>query len=205
MQFGTNHLGHFALTNLLLPHVTGRVVTVASEAHRWWRSIHFDDFNLERRTTRRWRAYGQSKLANLLFTLELQRRLSEAGSPVRGRRPPRLRGHQPPEPHGQPCVPALMLAGNRLFAQSDEPGALPTLYAAVADLPGAATSAPTAWARCAATPRRVAQPRRGRPGGGAPAVGPVRAADRDHVPAGRVDMTVAHATTLVACASAPSI
>jgi NAD(P)-dependent dehydrogenase (short-subunit alcohol dehydrogenase family) len=81
LQFGTNHLGHFALTNLLLPNVTGRVVTVSSSAYRYGR-IDFDDLNWERRRYRAWRAYGQSKLANLLFTAELQRRLTEAGSPV---------------------------------------------------------------------------------------------------------------------------
>ena len=81
LQFGTNHLGHFALTNLLLEHVTGRVVTVSSGAHRMGR-IDFDDLNWERRPYRAWRAYGQSKLANLLFTAELQRRLSAAGSTV---------------------------------------------------------------------------------------------------------------------------
>jgi NAD(P)-dependent dehydrogenase (short-subunit alcohol dehydrogenase family) len=66
LQFGTNHLGHFALTNLLLPHVTGRVVTLSSGAHRSGR-IDFDDLNWEHRRYRAWRAYGQSKLANLLF------------------------------------------------------------------------------------------------------------------------------------------
>src|SRR5271154_7115269 len=67
LQLGTNHLGHFALTNLLLEHVTGRVVTVASGAHRMG-SIDLDDLNWERRPYSAWRAYGQSKLANLLFT-----------------------------------------------------------------------------------------------------------------------------------------
>ena len=83
LQFGTNHLGHFALTNLLLPHITahGRVVTVSSGAHRYGK-IDFDDLNWEHRRYRRWRAYGQSKLANLLFTMELQRRLTEAGSGI---------------------------------------------------------------------------------------------------------------------------
>ena len=81
LQFGTNHLGHFALTNLLLEHVTGRVVTVSSTGHRMG-SIDFDDLNWERKPYRAWRAYGQSKLANLLFTSELQRRLSAAGSDV---------------------------------------------------------------------------------------------------------------------------
>ena len=98
LQFGTNHLGHFALTNLLLPHITGRVVTVASGAHRMGR-IDFDDLNWERKSYRAWRAYGQSKLANLLFTAELQRRLR--GRRVRGhrqRRPSRLCGDQPAVP-----------------------------------------------------------------------------------------------------------
>ena len=81
LQFGTNHLGHFALTNLLLEHVTGRVVTVSSTGHRVGQ-IDFDDLNWERKPYQAWRAYGQSKLANLLFTAELQRRLTAAGSTV---------------------------------------------------------------------------------------------------------------------------
>ena len=80
LQFGINHLGHFALTNLLLPHISGRVVTVASSAHRS-ATIDFDDLNWH---TRRYGSgsggYEQSKLANLLFTLELQRRLEGSGS-----------------------------------------------------------------------------------------------------------------------------
>ena len=82
LQIGTNHLGHFALTNLLLPHITDRVVTVSSGAHRTGR-IRIDDLNWEHGDYQRWGAYGQSKLANLLFTLELQRRLRAAGSDVR--------------------------------------------------------------------------------------------------------------------------
>src|SRR5437879_4298080 len=82
LQFGTNHLGHFALTNLLLPRVRDRVVTVSSPAHRTGK-IDLDDLNWERRRYMRWPAYGQSKLANLLFTLELQRRLNSVGSGLR--------------------------------------------------------------------------------------------------------------------------
>src|SRR5258705_8495357 len=81
LQFGTNHLGHFALTNLLLDNITGRVVTVSSTGHRMGR-IDFDDLNWERKPYKAWRAYGQSKLANLLFTAELQRRLTAPGSPL---------------------------------------------------------------------------------------------------------------------------
>src|SRR6476660_7950207 len=79
LQFGTNHLGHFALTNLLLPHVTDRVVTVSSGAHRIGK-MHLDDLNWEHRRYDRWRVYGQTKLSNLLFTKELQRRLTAEGS-----------------------------------------------------------------------------------------------------------------------------
>ena len=81
LQFGTNHLGHFALTNLLLPRIRGRVVTVSSNGHRAG-TLDFDDLNWERRPYRAFPAYAQSKLANLLFTAELHRRLTEAGSPV---------------------------------------------------------------------------------------------------------------------------
>ncbi|MGW3360428.1 oxidoreductase [Streptomyces bungoensis] len=143
MQFGTNHLGHFALTNLLLPHVTDRVVTVSSGLHRGGDGvIHFEDVNLRGRYSPS-RAYAQSKLANLLFTLELQRRLAEAGSPVRalaahpGYAATNLQSHA-----ANPLVRAVMAVGNRLFAQDDRAGALPTLYAAVRDLPGAAYVGP---------------------------------------------------------------
>ena len=142
LQIGTNHLGHFALTNLLLPHVTDRIVTVASGAHRGG-SIFLDDLNWHRRTYRRWGAYQQSKLANLLFTLELQRRLTEVGSTVRA-----LAAH--------PGYAATNLQfrsesrledrfaaiGNRLFAQTDEAGARHILFAATQDLSGASYVGP---------------------------------------------------------------
>src|SRR3954467_9858191 len=76
MQIGTNHLGPFALTNLLLPSITDRVVTVSSPAHRMG-GLDLDDLNWHKRRYQRWRASGQTKLSNLLFTLELQRRLTE--------------------------------------------------------------------------------------------------------------------------------
>jgi NAD(P)-dependent dehydrogenase (short-subunit alcohol dehydrogenase family) len=84
LQFGTNHLGPFALTGLLLERMQGRedarVVTVSSTAHRYGK-VRFGDLQGERRY-RRWRAYCQSKLANVLFARELDRRLREAGSTV---------------------------------------------------------------------------------------------------------------------------
>jgi NAD(P)-dependent dehydrogenase (short-subunit alcohol dehydrogenase family) len=137
LQLGTNHLGHFALTNLLLPKVTGRVVTVSSSAHRLGR-IDFDDLNWEHRRYRRWAAYGQSKLANLLFSSELQRRLDAAGSEVLsvaahpGYAATNLQSHS-----GSGVWETILLRlGNPLFAQSESAGALPTLYAAFADIPG---------------------------------------------------------------------
>ena len=136
LQIGTNHLGHFALTNLLLPHIADRVVTISSGAHRMGR-IRLDDLNWDRDGYDRWRAYGQSKLANLLFTLELQRRLTEAGSGVRavaahpGYTATHLQGHTENR-----LQDTLMKIGNRVIAQSDDMGALPTLFAATQDIPG---------------------------------------------------------------------
>jgi NAD(P)-dependent dehydrogenase (short-subunit alcohol dehydrogenase family) len=133
LQLGTNHLGHFALTGLLIGEMEGRedarVVTLSSTAHRMGR-IAFDNLAGDRRYFR-WRAYGQSKLANLMFALELDRRLRAAGSTVKS-----LAAHPGYSATnlqfaGPPAVDAaLMRVGNKLFAQSDEMGALPTLYAA---------------------------------------------------------------------------
>jgi NAD(P)-dependent dehydrogenase (short-subunit alcohol dehydrogenase family) len=135
-QLGTNHLGHYALSNLLLRHITDRVVTVSSAAHRHGR-IDLDDLNWEHRRYRRWAAYGQSKLANLLFTLELDRRLVEAGSPVRALAAhPGYAATNLQLRTGSILQTSLMALTNRLFAQSDAMGALPTLYAATQDLPG---------------------------------------------------------------------
>lgn len=133
LQFGTNHLGHFALTALLIGEMEGRedarVVTLSSGAHRIGR-IAFDNLGGERRYFR-WRAYGQSKLANLLFALELDRRLRAAGSSVKslaahpGYAATNLQFAGPPGVDA-----AVMKLSNRVIAQSDEMGALPTLYAA---------------------------------------------------------------------------
>jgi NAD(P)-dependent dehydrogenase (short-subunit alcohol dehydrogenase family) len=94
-QIGTNHLGHFALTNLLLPKLTDRVVTVSSLLHNIG-YLSLNDLNWQSRPYSAWLAYGQSKLANLLFTSELQRRLDTVGTSLRGAgRPPRLVAHEP--------------------------------------------------------------------------------------------------------------
>ena len=133
LQFGTNHLGHFALTTALLDRMEGRddarVVTLSSTAHKMGR-INFDNLNGDRHYFR-WNAYGQSKLANLLFALELDRRLRASGSTVKS-----LAAHPGYaatnlQSAGPPLVDRLvMVASNALIAQSDEMGALPTLYAA---------------------------------------------------------------------------
>lgn len=131
MQFGTNHLGHFALTgqllDLLLPVEGSRVVTISSFGHKTGR-IHFDDIQLERGYGRH-RAYAQSKLANLMFTYELQRRLEAAGAPTVA-----VAAH-PGTAHTELTRNAGVLhtlnkAFGRAVAQTAAMGALPTLRAA---------------------------------------------------------------------------
>ncbi|HEU4997443.1 MAG TPA: oxidoreductase [Lapillicoccus sp.] len=155
-QFGTNFLGPFALTGLLLPRVTDRVVTLSSGVHRMGR-IDLRDPNFERRHYQRWTAYGQSKLADLMFAYELQRRLLLAGSPVRS-----IGAH--------PGYAATNLQANlgrvaltsqdwmlRLgLVQDAASGALPTLYAATApDLPGGSYVGPSGPMEQTGPPRIV--------------------------------------------------
>ena len=133
LQFATNHLGHFALTGLLLEALRkgdeARVVTVSSSLHKRG-SIHFDDLTGERSYSPT-RFYAQSKFANILFGLELDRRLQAAGSPIRS-----LLAHpgysstnlQSSGPTG--LLNLAMKLANPLFAQKAEMGALPQLYAA---------------------------------------------------------------------------
>jgi NAD(P)-dependent dehydrogenase (short-subunit alcohol dehydrogenase family) len=155
LQFGTNHLGHFALTTLLLEHITGRVVTVSSTGHRVG-SIDFDDLNWERKPYKRWRAYGQSKLANLLFTAELQRRLTVAGSAVLATAAHPGYASTNLQFHSQRRSWDLLNAlGNRLFAQDENGGALPTLYAALADIPGNSFAGPGGFLEQRGAPKLV--------------------------------------------------
>jgi len=135
LQIGTNHLGHFALTNLLLPHITDRVVTVSSDLHKIGR-IEVGDLNWEHRKYRPLGAYNQSKLANLLFTHELQRRLTDSGSAVRA-----VAAHPGvAETNLISHVGGLRGTVNKLLlwpiTQDGQHGALPTLYAATQDIPG---------------------------------------------------------------------
>jgi len=129
MQFGTNHLGHFALTGLLLNKLSDRVVTMASAAHAIG-TLHTEDPNWERRRYSRWRAYGQSKLANLLFTYELQRRLTIARSPLMALAAHPGYSSTNLQSHTESILDSVMSLGNRVIGQSADMGALPDLYAA---------------------------------------------------------------------------
>jgi len=142
-QIGVNHLGHFALTNLLLDRITRRVTTVTSAAHSS-AHIDLDDLQWEHRPYSPFGAYGQSKLANLLFTAELQRRLTLAGSPVCANA-----AHP-----GWASTGFRITSGNRLLdwaskiatplmAHGPHSGALPTLFATVADIPGDSYAGPS--------------------------------------------------------------
>jgi NAD(P)-dependent dehydrogenase (short-subunit alcohol dehydrogenase family) len=134
-QIGTNHLGHFALTNLLLPKVSERVVTVSSMMHLLGK-ISLKDLNWKSRPYSAWLAYGQSKLANLLFTSELQRRLDAGGSSLKslsahpGYSATNLQGQT-----GNPVGTKFWNAANKLGTSADF-GARQTLYAVSQDLPG---------------------------------------------------------------------
>ena len=155
LQFGTNHLGHFALTNLLLELVTGRVVTVSSTGHRMG-VIDFDDLNWERRRYRASRAYGQSKLANLLFTAELQRRLSAAGSTVLANAAhPGYAATNLQFQSGNKLMDAIGAIGNRTVAMDENGGALPTLYAALAEVPGNSYAGPGGFMQQRGAPKLV--------------------------------------------------
>jgi NAD(P)-dependent dehydrogenase (short-subunit alcohol dehydrogenase family) len=141
LQMATNHLGHFALTGLLLPQLVAsgdaRVVSVSSERHRMARSAPLGDPRRQQGAYRRWPVYGQTKLANLLFVLELDRRAREAGLPLKA-----LAAHPGLSATG------LMRSGHggrrgrildAAFMAAGQPpamGALPILMAATADLPG---------------------------------------------------------------------
>tara|TARA_R110001606_G_scaffold171956_4_gene318061 strand:- start:5746 stop:6663 length:918 start_codon:yes stop_codon:yes gene_type:complete len=166
-QFGINHLGHFAFTGLLLPALRdvpgSRIVTVSSIAHRGGR-IHFENIHLDGIYGRQ-RAYAQAKLANLMFAIELQRRLRDSGAQTRS-----LACH--------PGVASTNLAGPGiaeesplgigrlarwawpLFTQSAEKGAWPTLYAATSDAARGGGYYGPAWLKEAMGPPREAKPRR---------------------------------------------
>ncbi len=165
MQFGTNHLGHFALTGHLLDMLQAtpgaRVVNTASLAHNWTRGLDFDDPNWERKPYKKWNAYGNTKLANLLFTYEMQRRLGKANA-----RPICVAAHPGyaatnlqtagPLMEKSAIGKILMQIGNALFAQPAHMGAYPQLYAAtMPDVQGGEYDGPDRLAGNRGFPTRV--------------------------------------------------
>ena len=136
LHFATNHLGHFALSNLLLPRLTDRVVVIGSQSHRSG-ALDLDDLDWERRGYRPYAAYATSKLANLLFLAELQRRLTAAGSTLRatgahpGSTATAITGNT-----GSPLKTWVGSFGHRLVGMPVWRGALTTVYAATMDVPG---------------------------------------------------------------------
>jgi len=135
LQFGTNHLGHFALTNLLLPQIRGRIVTLSSDFHRGAK-LNLDDPNWLRRPYNSSQAYKDSKLANLLFARELHRQLSACGSQILSvaAHPGVVRtglfGHV------AGASGLLLDIGSRIVGHGVDQGILPTLFAATQDIPG---------------------------------------------------------------------
>ncbi|MGC9220186.1 MAG: oxidoreductase [Solirubrobacteraceae bacterium] len=157
LQFGTNHLGHFALTNLLLPRIRRRVVTVSSMAHRQGRIV-LEDLNWDRRRYRRWAAYAQSKLANLLFTRELRRRLSLVDSLVIAvAAHPGYAATNLQSSIEQSGAVGRLLAqlGNSWLAQSAFDGAQPTLFAALGDVPSGGFVGPDGFMQMRGAPTLV--------------------------------------------------
>ncbi|HEX5916850.1 MAG TPA: oxidoreductase [Nocardioides sp.] len=162
-QMATNHFGPFLLTGLLLEQLAasgeGRVVTLSSQMHRVARSAPVGDPRAPRRHSR-WHVYGQTKLANLLFTFELDRRLRRAGLPVRALAAhPGLAGThlavngQLGTTRGRRA--AILDGAVKLVSQSAEAGAQPTLMAATADLPGATYVGPSGPGEASGPPRVV--------------------------------------------------
>ena len=164
-QIGTNHLGHFALTGLLLPKMPltssdSRVVTVSSMAHKMG-AIDLDDLNYEHRKYSAWPAYGQSKLANLLFAAELDRRVRQAGWQLRsvaahpGFSATNLQYAGPQVAHNPVGKVGTRLM-NLVMAQSAESGARPQLYAAtMADVAGGDYFGPKDFFQTRGAPKRV--------------------------------------------------
>jgi NAD(P)-dependent dehydrogenase (short-subunit alcohol dehydrogenase family) len=169
LQFGTNHLGHFALTGLLLDRLLAaerpRVVTVSSGAHRMGK-MNFEDLQAEGRYWR-WGAYGQSKLANLLFMRELGRRAAEAGTDLVSvaAHPGYAATHL--QTTGTKIDDVLMTVSNKVIAQSDAMGALPLLFAAVEDLESGAYVGPDGMAEQRGHPKLVGMTARARNDGDA--------------------------------------
>ncbi len=159
LQLGTNHFGPFLLTGLLLPQLVasghGRVVYVASQAHRFARRAPLGDPRTQQGRYSKWAAYGGSKLANIMSTFELDRRLRAAGLPVSAlaAHP----GYSATELVGKTggVGGAVMTAATKVLGQRADLGALPTLMAATADLPGGTYVGPDGFAQMRGYPQVV--------------------------------------------------
>lgn len=159
LQLGTNHLGHFALTGLLLEQLReGRVVTVSSNAHKTGK-MRWDDLQWERGYSA-WAAYGQSKLANLLFALGLARRATEAGWALRSTAAHPGYSATNLQSTGGRLQDAVMKVLNVVVAQSDEMGAEPTLMAALDDLPSGSYVGPGGPGEFRGSPKLVSPTQR---------------------------------------------
>ena len=158
-QLATNHLGHFALANLMLPQISDRVVAITSDSHRLAK-LDLTDLNWERRPYKGFTAYTTSKLANLLFTAELQRRLTLARSTIRsvaahpGSTATSITGNT-----GNGFKTWVGSWGHKVAGMSVEKGALSTLYAATMDLPGNSFIGPDGFKEMSGWPTGVARSR----------------------------------------------
>lgn len=161
MQFGVNVLAPFLMTSLLLPRITDRVVWTSSIMHRVGR-IDLDDLDWRRRSYDRWRAYGDSKLADLVLAHELQRRLLQRGSTVRSMAAhPGYAATNLQDRTQTPLDVVMKRVLNPLVAQSAAQGALPTLFAATTpDLPGGSFIGPDGPGESRGYPRPVGSTRR---------------------------------------------
>jgi len=154
LQFGTNHLGHFALTGLLLDLIKttpdSRIVNVSSSAHNYG-DLDLEDLNWEKRPYKKMKSYGDSKIANLYFTYELQKRVDrDGGNPLVAASHP---GWTATELQRHVGFVRLL---NNFFSQDITMGALPTLYAAVgADVKGSDYYGPSGWREMKGYPKKV--------------------------------------------------
>ncbi len=159
MQIGTNHLGHFALTGQLLPRIKERVISVSSTAHRMGK-INFDDLNWEKRY-QRWLAYGQSKLANLLFTSELNNRLVKSNSKIKAIAVhPGFAATNLQSQTQSNVWDGIMSASNKYMAQSSFEGSWSTLFAITEDIPGNSFVGPTGFGQTKGSPGLVSRSKR---------------------------------------------
>lgn len=171
LQLATNHFGPFLLTGLLLPQLVAsegaRVVTVSSQFHRYARSAPLEDPRQQRGRYSRWPAYARSKLANLLFTYELERRCREAGLPMMAlaAHPGFAGTHLAANgQYGRSSggIATILDAAIKAVSQPAAAGAWPSLMAATADLPGGTYCGPSGLSEMAGAPQVVTSNRRSR-------------------------------------------